>query len=87
MNSSCTVATWVYLFLFAVEEDSRKSKSETPPATCCFRDYLNEECCKDCFKHNITDLETLPGDNQIVLKWKYQIMVSDTFITICDYHK
>ena len=86
MKSSCTVVTRVYLFLVTVEEYSRKRKSETPPATRCFRDYLNEEFYKDCFKHNITDLETLPGDNQIVL-WKDQIMVSDTFITICDYHK
>ena len=71
-----------------MEKDSRKCKSEAPPATCCFGDHLNEECHKDCFKHNITDLETLPGDDQIVLKRRAQIMVLDTSVTtICDYHK
>ena len=39
----------VYLFLFTTEEDSRRRKSEPPPATCCFRDYLNQECHKDRF--------------------------------------
>ena len=81
------VVAWVYLFVFTMEKDSRKRKSEAHPATCCFGDYLNEECHKDCFKHNITDLETLPGDDQIVLKRRAQIMVLDTSVTtICDYH-
>ena len=35
---------------------------------------------------NTTDLETLLGDNQIVLKWKAQIMVSGVSVTIiCGY--
>ena len=70
-----------------MEEDSRKRKSEATATICCSGDYLNEECHKDRFKRNITDLETLPGDDQIVLRWRAQIMVSDTSVTISDHHK
>ena len=83
------LARLLYGYTYFLKKILKKNrKSEAPPATCCFGDYLNEECPKDHFKHNITDLETLPGNDQIVLKWQAQIMVSDTSVTtICDYHK